>query len=108
MNVLDRAIAWASPVYGAKRAAARRALGYLNKTSTRYVGKASDWDRNTGNPDDARPARFVDRKRVLDLVATDPFARKALATLVNNTVGWGSPARRRKRRLRSASCGTTG
>ena len=89
MNAIDRAIAAVSPVWGAKRAAARRALGYLNKSSQRYVGKPGDWDRNTGNPDDARPSRFVDRKRVLDLVATDPFARKALATLVNNTVGWG-------------------
>ncbi|NYD88905.1 lambda family phage portal protein [Sphingomonas melonis] len=89
MNVMDRAIAAVSPVWGAKRAAARRAIGHLNKQSQRYVGKPGDWDRNTGNPDDARPARATDRKRVIDLVSSDPFARKALSALVNNTVGWG-------------------
>ena len=89
MNAIDRAIAAVSPVWGAKRAAARRAIRVMSNSEQRYVGKPGDWDRNTGNPDDARPARFVDRKRVLDLVAQDPFARKALATLVNNTVGWG-------------------
>lgn len=89
MNVMDRAIQAVSPVWGAKRAAARRALSYLNKPGQRYVGKPGDWDRNTGNPDDARPARMVERKRVIDLVASDPFARKALSALVNNTVGWG-------------------
>lgn len=87
--MLDRLIRHVAPVWGAKRSAARRAIATLDRASTRYAGKPSDWDRNTGNPDDARPGRFVDRKRVLDLVAMDPFARKALATLVNNTVGWG-------------------
>lgn len=89
MNVMDRAIAAVSPVWGAKRAAARRALGHLNKQSHRYVGKPGDWDRSTGNPDDARPAKVVERKRIIDLVSSDPFARKALSALVNNTVGWG-------------------
>ena len=89
MNAIDRAISAVSPVWGAKRAAARRAIGYLDKPGRRYVGKPADWDRNTGNPDDARPGRFVDRKRVLELVARDPFAKKALNVLVNNAVGWG-------------------
>lgn len=89
MNLVDRAITAVSPVWGAKRAAARRALGVLEKSSQRFVGKPGDWDRNTGNPDDARPGQMVERKRVLDLVAADPFARKALSTLVNNTIGWG-------------------
>lgn len=89
MNGLDRAIAALSPVWGMKRAAARRAISHIDKPGRRDLDKPSDWDRNTGNPDDARPGRLVERKRVLDLVANDPFARKALATLVNNTVGWG-------------------
>ena len=89
MNILDRAIAWASPQRGMQRAAARHALGTINKASQRYLAKPGDWDRNTGNPDDARPARFVDRKRVLELVANDPFAKKALNVLVNNAIGWG-------------------
>lgn len=89
MNALDRAIAAVSPVWGMKRAAARRAIQHMGKASARYVGKPGDWDRNTGNADDARPARLVDRRRINDLVANDPFARKALSTLVNNTVGWG-------------------
>lgn len=87
--VVDRLIRSISPVWAAKRAAARRALNMLDQAGTRYASGGSDFDRNTGNPNDARPARYVDRKRVIDLVATDPFARKALSTLVNNTVGWG-------------------
>uniref|UniRef100_UPI0035CB1562 phage portal protein n=1 Tax=uncultured Sphingomonas sp. TaxID=158754 RepID=UPI0035CB1562 len=92
MNTLDRAIAAFSPVWGMKRAAARRAIGLIDKkpaTAKRFVDDSGNWSRNTGNADDARPARFLDRKRVNDLVANDPFARKALSTLVNNTVGWG-------------------
>lgn len=89
MNRLDRVIAAFSPVWGAKRAAARRAIDVIDRHSARYVGKPADWDRNTANPDDARPTRFVDRQRVLNLVANDPFARKALMALLNNTVGWG-------------------
>ena len=91
MNLLDRTIAAISPVRGMQRAAARRALGKINaaRGGQRYVGKAADWDRNTGDPNDARPGRFVDRKRILDLLARDPFAKKALNVLVNNAVGWG-------------------
>ena len=90
MNGLERAIMMVAPVWAAKRSAARRAVRLIEpEQQSRYVGKPGDWDRNTGNPDDARPPRFVDRQRVLNLVAQDPFARKALATLVNNTVGWG-------------------
>lgn len=88
MSVLDRAIERFSPVWGMKRAAARRALDVMAQ-SKRYASKSSDWDRNTGDPNDARPARFVDRRRILNMVAADPFARRALAILVNNTVGWG-------------------
>lgn len=89
MNALDRAISWVSPSRGLRRAAARHALGAVGRAGQRYVGKPGDWDRNTGNPDEARPSRFVDRRRIMDLVARDPFARKALNVLVNNTVGWG-------------------
>lgn len=89
MNMLDSAISAISPVWGMKRAAARRAISHIDKPSKRYVGKDADWNLNTGNPDDARPTRLVDRNRVLNLVANDPFARKALSTLLNNTIGWG-------------------
>ncbi len=89
VNALDRAISWVSPTRGLRRAAARHALGAVGRASKRYVGKPGDWDRNTGDPNDARPGRFMDRKRVMDLVARDPFARKALNVLVNNAVGWG-------------------
>jgi hypothetical protein len=49
MNRLDRAIAWAAPSWGMKRAAARKVIQHLDKQSQRYVGKPGDWDRNTGN-----------------------------------------------------------
>ena len=90
MSIIDRAIASVAPVWGLKRAMARRGLGIVGGgTSQRYVNKPADWGRNTGNPDDARPTRLVDRIRILDLVARDPFAKKALNSLVNNAIGWG-------------------
>jgi lambda family phage portal protein len=62
----------------------------MARRGLRFAGSASAaWSRNTGKPDDARPARLVDRRKILDLAAKDPFGKKALNTLVNNAIGWG-------------------
>lgn len=91
LSPLDRAIAAVSPRWALKRQLARTALSHAQRMpkGRRFADSGSGWGINTGNPDDARPARVVDRLRILKLVAEDPFARKALNTLVNNAVGWG-------------------
>jgi lambda family phage portal protein len=94
MNWIDRAIAAVAPVTGVRRAQARMALAHVRsseqRSRKRFVDRGdTDWGRNTGVADDARPVSTVDRHRVLRMVKRDPFARKALNTLVNNTVGWG-------------------
>jgi lambda family phage portal protein len=88
VNIIDRAITSVAPNWGLKRAVARRALGHMSKARARSVS-SGDFGRNTGRADDARPARLVDRNKLLNLISTDPFAKRGLNVLVNNTVGWG-------------------
>ena len=96
MNWIDRAIGYANPVAGMRRAAAR---SMLNRTaaplarSARFSGRQDrDFYVNTGNPNDARPKRYVDRMTILRLVAENPFARKGLNALLNSLIGWGVTA----------------
>lgn len=95
MNWLDRAVGYVSPVAGLRRGAARRVLDRAAPTtsptrSSRFSGRSErDFYVNTGNPNDARPKRYVDRMTILRLVAENPFARKAINALLNSLVGWG-------------------
>jgi lambda family phage portal protein len=90
--MMDRAIAVVSPRWALKRHLARTALQHAQRLAPRkrFVDRAdAAFGFNTGDPDDARPRRVVDRLRILRLVSEDPFAKKALNALVNNAVGWG-------------------
>lgn len=93
MNLFDRLVRAFAPQTALRRELAKRGLGVLGRHAPaprqRFMPKPKDWGFNTGDPDDARPRRIVDRRTLLDLVARDPFARKILNTLVNNAVGWG-------------------
>jgi lambda family phage portal protein len=93
MNWIDRAVGYMSPVAGMRRQAARRMLDRsapAEKRSNRFSGRNErDFYVNTGNPNDARPKRYVDRVAILRLVAENPFARKGLNALLNSVVGWG-------------------
>ncbi|KKW92257.1 phage portal protein [Sphingobium chungbukense] len=93
MNRFERAIAAVAPRYAAKRAYARTQINTLARIEQRAAQKRLREDPNfgvnTGNPDDARPRRFIDRQTLLRLAYENPYGRKAINTLVNNSIGWG-------------------
>ncbi|WP_419808379.1 phage portal protein [Sphingomonas sp.] len=91
MNFVDRAVAFVSPVAGIRRQAARRMLERSAPAArSRFAGRSErDFYVNTGNPNDARPKRLIARQTILQLVAENPFARKALNALLNGLVAWG-------------------
>lgn len=94
MNIVDRAIGWMNPVAGLRRQHARKMYERsMTATPTRRASRFSsadrDWGINTGNPNDARPRRYVSRATILKLTAENPFARKAMSALLNSVVGWG-------------------
>lgn len=95
MNRFERAIAAVAPRYAAQRALARVRIGAMEKLERsamprhRFASGDSSFGVNTGNPDDARPRRFVDRRTLLHLAYDNPYGKKALNSLVNNAVGWG-------------------
>jgi lambda family phage portal protein len=94
VNWIDRAIGWVDPMAGLRRQAARNALHRMTPVpapTRKRFGRSNDrdWGINTGNPNDARPRRYVSRQTILKLVAENPFARKAMSALLNSVVGWG-------------------
>ena len=93
MNWIDRAVSYVSPVAGLRRQSARKMLARsappAARAGRRFFGSDRDFGINTGDPNDARPRRYIDRMTILRLVAENPFARKALAALLNSYVGWG-------------------
>lgn len=90
---LDRAIATVSPRWAVKRAFDRYRLDRIDRMTPRQGRRYSDgganFDVNTGNPDDARGRRLVNRETILRLAYENPHGKKALNALVNNAVGWG-------------------
>jgi len=93
MNWIDRAVVYVDPLAGMRRQAARRMIERTQAPATRaarFSGRGErDFHVNTGNPNDARAKRYVDRLTILRLVAENPFARKALNALLNSLIGWG-------------------
>jgi len=91
VNWIDRAVSYVSPVAGIRRQAARRMITRSAPApQKRFAGRSDHaFHVNTGNPNDARPRRLVDRLTILSLVAENPFARKSLNALLNSIVGWG-------------------
>lgn len=95
LNRWERALASIAPRYAAKRALARvqiERLASVERASParrRFQDSGASFGVNTGNPDDARPRRFVDRATLLRLAYENPYGKKALNALVNNAVGWG-------------------
>jgi lambda family phage portal protein len=91
VNIVDRLVSYVSPVAGLRRQAARAMLTRSRPSArSRYSGRSErEFYVNTGNPNDARPKRAVDRAAILQLVDENPFARKALNALLNGLVAWG-------------------
>lgn len=85
MKWLDRTIAAVAPRAALRRAQARRALRFIENAGRNPL----DFDRNTGKVADALPVRTVQRDRIRNLLATNPFARKAMNALLNNLIGYG-------------------
>ncbi len=85
MHWSDRLVAAISPRWAARRVASRRALRFIEAASS----NSTDFGRNTGRVADALPTRVVARQRVRNLLATNPFARKAMNALLNNMIGFG-------------------
>lgn len=96
---MDRAIRAAAPQWGARRAQARVQLQQIDaihrRSSQRSQRLADDFRLN--NPNDrvaARRAKVspmdrLTRERIRRTFRTNPFARKAMGTLLNNIVGFG-------------------
>ncbi|NLS25715.1 hypothetical protein S2M10_06850 [Sphingomonas sp. S2M10] len=93
MNWFERSIAAVAPGMAARRAMARVRVQELAAVE-RHQGRrtrasAANFDINTGDPNDARPRRTLDRATVIRLASQNPYGKKALNALVNNAVGWG-------------------
>lgn len=90
-NILDRAIAYVAPTYGAKRMAARGMMavqgGY---TGGQYTERMSYWQPGNGDADadTTRDLREL-RARSRDLVRNSPIAGGAIETQVSHVVGTG-------------------
>ena len=87
-NLFERTIAFFSPQTGLKRRAAREATrAYDSAQQT----PASDWTSAnfTSANSEIRYALRLLRNRARDVIRNSPFAKKALHTIVNNTVGAG-------------------
>lgn len=82
MNWRERIIAAFSPRWAARRKTAEKISRYIERLD-------SDFDVNVGHPALATTGRPLKRAVVARLVAGNPYASRALSTLVNNAVGWG-------------------
>lgn len=92
MNFVERSIAALAPRYAAKRALARVQFEQVSRvagTMRRLREDNPNFGVNTGEPNDARPSRLVDRATLLRLAYQNPYGRKAIRALLNGTIGWG-------------------
>lgn len=82
------------------RAAVRAAAAEVAVREVRRLGRQRQrfgesnfydaaWGVNTARPEDAIPRRKLNQARIKRLLATNPYAAKVRATLLNNLVGYG-------------------
>lgn len=91
LNPLDRLVGWISPQAGLRRARARAALslarGYEGAKRGRRTG---GWNAGgTSANAEISPALHRLRARSRDLLRNNPYAVKAVASLVSNAIGTG-------------------
>lgn len=95
MNVLDQLVSFLNPVAGAKRARARMLEGIYADNARRFEAAAagrrtSDWKAfSTSANTEIAQASVTLRNRSRDLSRNNPYAKKAITTLVTNIVGSG-------------------
>lgn len=90
-SFFDRAVGWVNPVAGLRRAMARRSLEKFRAYEGANVG-ADGWiPRRSGASanSDHRVDSPMLRARARSLVQNNPYAAKALSSLVSNVVGEG-------------------
>lgn len=95
MNWLDNAIAYISPTRGFKRARARMALDVMRAYEGAKLGRRTDgWiTKGTSANAEIQPALTFVRNRSRDLVRNNPYANKAINTLVARSIGTGIQAK---------------
>jgi lambda family phage portal protein len=88
---LDRAISWVSPKAGLTRVRARAALELMRAYEGASLGRRTSGWRTTGASANTEIAGSLPRLRARsrDLVRNNPYARRAITTLVGNAVGTG-------------------
>lgn len=95
MNLLDRAIAWADPARGLRRARARLQIGAVRKYEGASVGRRLDNWLTSGTSANAEISTSLShlRNRHRALVRDNPWAARAVQAIVSNTVGYGFTAK---------------
>lgn len=95
MNFLDRVVSFINPEAGVKRARARMLEGIYSDGARRYEAasngrRTNDWrPLSTSANTEILLAATTLRNRSRDLVRNNPYAKKAVFTLVTNVVGSG-------------------
>lgn len=95
LNILDKAINFVSPKYGAERLKLRASTQFAQDQVRKYNGAAMS--RRTGSwalgPSSANteigPALTILRARSRELVQNNPYAARAIQAITTNTVGVG-------------------
>jgi lambda family phage portal protein len=102
-NAIDRLVGFVNPSAALKRQKARLLLSQLRRYEGAAGGRRTDTWVTPGSSADAAAgpalARLRDRSR--DLSRNNPYASRAVAVVVNNTVGTGILAQPRSRRSRA-------
>ena len=95
MNVIDKIVAYVSPVSGVKRLAARKTLKILNSGYSEGGASVSKktmkgWNAYSASPDeDIDLNLYMLRNRTRDLYMNSPLGRGAIQTTRTNVVGAG-------------------
>lgn len=90
-NILDSLISYVSPTAGLKRARSRQALSMVRSYEGAKTGRrTSGWSTGgTSANAEIAPALTLLRNRSRDLVRNNPYAAKAINSLVSNAIGTG-------------------
>jgi lambda family phage portal protein len=105
MNWIDRFIAFLNPMAGVRRAAARASFRMLTRLGGGYEGAGTGRRQKNWRPTEGDAEKTVSgalkllRNRSRDLSRNNPYAAKAVSTIVSNTIGYGIQAKVKNPRL---------
>jgi lambda family phage portal protein len=91
VNLLDRAIGWVAPEAGLRRSQARATLTLVRAYEGAAIGRrTSGWKTSSASGNmEILSAGMRLRDRARDLVRNNPYAKRAIACIVGNSVGTG-------------------